>query len=175
MINRNEKEIKENFKIKKLNPKDLNIPKFLKSNDKFSSKFGETEQERLLKESKLKKYTKLEILKKEIFFGGENFISLIVNQISRFILLINSFISIKLPIYKGEIINWINKKNEKNLKNSIIFYFIFTCINTLIPKIINYIQTFILNYYNAKKKKIPNEFLLENILTKDMEFYELFK
>ena len=172
---KNDKNSKENTQLKKITPKDFNMKKPTKSEDKFSSKYGETEQERLLKESKLKKYSKYEILKKEIFFSGENYISIITKQISRFILLINSYIQIKLPIYKGDIINAINKKNNTKLINSVIYFFFFSSLNSLIPKFIEYIKLLVLDYYNAKTKKIPNQFLLENILTKDMEFYEIFK
>ena len=124
-----------------------------------------SKNEKNLRDKYLKKYTKKEIFTRSIKLGKKN---MFIKMIQYFLAIISEILKFKETNLNAEIIKKLTNKNFDNFMNDIFIYF--ACI-------IIYIIIYEINYYLDLKLKDVSEHnvLLENLLKKDMEFYDVFK
>jgi len=124
-----------------------------------------SKNEKNLRDKYLKKYTKKEIFTRSIKLGKKN---MFIKMIQYFLAIITEVLKFKETNLNAEIIKKLTNKNFDNFMNDIFIYF--ACI-------IIYIIIYEINYYLDLKLKDVSEHnvLLENLLKKDMEFYDVFK
>ena len=124
-----------------------------------------SKNEKNLRDKYLKKYTKKEIFTRSIKLGKKN---MFIKMIQYFLAIITEILKFKETNLNAEIIKKLTNKNFDNFMNDIFIYF--ACI-------IIYIIIYEINYYLDLKLKDVSEHnvLLENLLKKDMEFYDVFK
>ena len=124
-----------------------------------------SKNEKNLRDKYLKKYTKKEIFTRSIKLGKKN---MFIKMIQYFLAIISEILKFKETNLNAEIIKKLTNKNFDNFMNDIFIYF--ACI-------IIYIIIYEINYYlNLKLKDVSeHNVLLENLLKKDMEFYDVFK
>ena len=124
-----------------------------------------SKNEKNLRDKYLKKYTKKEIFTRSIKLGKKN---MFIKMIQYFLAIISEILKFKETNLNAEIIKKLTNKNFDNFMNDIFIYF---------PCIIIDIIIYEINYYlNLKLKDVSeHNVLLENLLKKDMEFYDVFK
>ena len=124
-----------------------------------------SKNEKNLRDKYLKKYTKKEIFTRSIKLGKKN---MFIKMIQYFLAIISEILKFKETNLNAEIIKKLTNKNFDNFMNDIFIYFACIIIDIIIYEI---------NYYlNLKLKDVSeHNVLLENLLKKDMEFYDVFK
>ena len=124
-----------------------------------------SKNEKNLRDKYLKKYTKKEIFTRSIKLGKKN---MFIKMIQYFLAIISEILKFKETNLNAEIIKKLTNKNFDNFMNDIFIYFACIIIDIIIYEI---------NYYLDLKLKDVSEHnvLLENLLKKDMEFYDVFK
>ena len=124
-----------------------------------------SKNEKNLRDKYLKKYTKKEIFTRSIKLGKKN---MFIKMIQYFLAIITEILKFKETNLNAEIIKKLTNKNFDNFMNDIFIYFACIIIDIIIYEI---------NYYLDLKLKDVSEHnvLLENLLKKDMEFYDVFK
>ena len=124
-----------------------------------------SKNEKNLRDKYLKKYTKKEIFTRSIKLGKKN---MFIKMIQYFLAIITEILKFKETNLNAEIIKKLTNKNFDNFMNDIFIYFACIIIDIIIYEI---------NYYlNLKLKDVSeHNVLLENLLKKDMEFYDVFK
>ena len=124
-----------------------------------------SKNEKILRDKYLKKYTNKEIFIRSFKLGKKNMFIKIFQYICSILMEVIKF---KETNYNTEIIKIISNKQFELFNKLIIYYFL--CI--IIYEIIYEIDF----YLNSKLKDVSkNNILLENLLKKDMEFYDVFK
>ena len=124
-----------------------------------------SKNEKNLRDKYLRKYTKKEIFTRSIKLGKKN---MFIKMIQYFLAIISEILKFKETNLNAEIIKKLTNKNFDNFMNDIFIYFACIIIDIIIYEI---------NYYlNLKLKDVSeHNVLLENLLKKDMEFYDVFK
>ena len=124
-----------------------------------------SKNEKNLRDKYLRKYTKKEIFDRSIKLGKKN---MFIKMIQYFLAIISEILKFKETNLNAEIIKKLTNKNFDNFMNDIFIYFACIIIDIIIYEI---------NYYlNLKLKDVSeHNVLLENLLKKDMEFYDVFK
>ena len=124
-----------------------------------------SKNEKILRDKYLKKYTNKEIFIRSFKLGKKNMFIKIFQYICSILMEVIKF---KETNYNTEIIKIISNKQFELFNKLIIYYFL--CI--IIYEIIYEIDF----YLDSKLKDVSkNNVLLENLLKKDMEFYDVFK
>ena len=124
-----------------------------------------SENEKMLRDKYLKKYTKKEIFIRSFTLGKKNMFIKICQYICNIIIEIIKF---KETYYNSEIIKILSNKQFEFFYQLIIPYFIIIILHEIIYEIDFYL--------NMKLKDVSKQnVLLENLLKKDMEFYDVFK
>ena len=157
------KENKNNFNDKDNgNKNEKNPEKLLKTLEK---RVMFSKNEKALRDKYLIKYTKKEIFLRSFILGKKNMIIKIGQYICSILMEILKF---RETFYNTELIKVLSNKQFENFNKLIISYFIVIIINEIIYEIDFYL--------NKKLTDVSqNNVLLENLLKKDMEFYDVFK
>ena len=157
------KENKNNFNDKdNVNKNEKNPEKLLKTLEK---RVMFSKNEKALRDKYLRKYTKKEIFLRSFILGKKNMIIKIGQYICSILMEILKF---RETFYNTELIKVLSNKQFENFNKLIISYFIVIIINEIIYEIDFYL--------NKKLTDVSqNNVLLENLLKKDMEFYDVFK
>ena len=124
-----------------------------------------SENEKNLRDKYLKNYTKKEIFLRSIKLGKKNMFIKIIQYI---LSIIKEVLKFKEANYHSELIKKLTNKNYENFMKELLFYFIIIIIDILIYEINYYLNTILTD---VSKHNV----LLENLLQKDMEFYDIFK
>ena len=157
------KENKNNFNDKDNgNKNEKNPEKLLKTLEK---RVMFSKNEKALRDKYLIKYTKKEIFLRSFILGKKNMMIKIGQYICSILMEILKF---RETFYNTELIKVLSNKQFENFNKLIISYFIVIIINEIIYEIDFYL--------NKKLTDVSqNNVLLENLLKKDMEFYDVFK
>ena len=124
-----------------------------------------SKNEKILRDKYLKKYTNKEIFLRSFKLGKKNMLIKIFQYICNILMEILRF---KQANYNTEIIKIISNKQFESFNQLMFSYFIFIILYEVIYEIDFYL--------NMKLKDVSqNNVLLENLLKKDMEFYDVFK
>ena len=124
-----------------------------------------SENERNLRDKYLKNYTKKEIFLRSIKLGKKNQLIKIIQYI---ISIIKEVINFKEANYHAELIKKLTNKNYENFMQELLSYFIIIFIDLSLYEINFYLDS---KLTDVSKQNV----LLENLLKKDMEFYDIFK
>ena len=144
------------------NKNEKNPEKLLKTLEK-SVMFSKNEK--ALRDKYLKKYTKKEIFARSFKLGKKNMLIKIGQYICNILMEILKF---RETHYNTELIKILSNKQFENFYKLIIPYFIVIIVNEIIYEVDFYL--------NKKLTDVSqNNILLENLLKKDMEFYDVFK
>ena len=124
-----------------------------------------SENEKKLRKRYLRKYTKNEIFVRSIKLGKKNNFIKIIQYI---IGIIKEVLFFKEADYHSELVKRLTNKDFENLMSLVYRYFLIIFINIIFHEV---------NYYlNSVLKDVSKQnILLENLLKKDMEFYDVFK
>ena len=124
-----------------------------------------SENEKNLRDKYLKKYTKKEIFIRSIKLGKRNLIIKIIQYILEIIIEVLKF---KMANYNADLIKKLSNKDFDNFMQMLFIYYICIIISQIIHEI---------NYFLKRKLEDVSTYnvLLENLLKKDMEFYDVFK
>ena len=124
-----------------------------------------SENEKNLRDKYLKKYTKKEIFIRSIKLGKRNMVIKIIQYILE---IIGEVFKFKITNYNADLIKKLSNKDFENFMNLLVMYFIFIILAQIRYEI---------NYYLKRKLEDVSTYnvLLENLLEKDMEFYDVFK
>ena len=125
-----------------------------------------SENEKKLRDKYLKKYTKKEIFIRSFKLGKKNLVIRIIQYILR--LIREVFLKFKITNYNVELIKKLENKTFDNYMRDLSIYFILIIINIIIYEIDYYLD---LKIKDVSKHNV----LLENLLKKDMEFFDVFK
>ena len=123
------------------------------------------ENEKNLRDKYFKKYTQKEIFTRSFVLGKKNMIIKIGMYICGIIMEVIKF---KYTNVNAELIKKLSNKNFDNFMNLLMTYFAYIIINSIIYEINYYLE---LTLTDVSKHNV----LLENLLKKDMEFYDVFK
>ena len=123
------------------------------------------ENEKNLRDKYFKKYTQKEIFTRSFALGKKNMIIKIGMYICGIIMEVIKF---KYTNVNAELIKKLSNKNFDNFMNLLMTYFAYIIINSIIYEINYYLE---LTLTDVSKHNV----LLENLLKKDMEFYDVFK
>ena len=157
--NENRKNIKNDEDI---NNKEKNPEKLLKTLEK---RVMFSKNEKILRDKYLIKYTNKEIFKRSFKLGKKNMIIKIGQYICNILMEIIKF---KEANYNTELIKILSNKQFEFFTKLIIPYFSLISLYEIIYEIDFYLN-------NKLKDVSKNNVLLENLLQKDMEFYDVFK
>ena len=150
--NLNDKEIKN----------EKNPDKFLKTIEK---RVMFSKNEKILRDKYLKKYSKKEIFLRSFKLGKKNMLIKIGQYICQILMEIYKF---KEAHYNAELIKALSNKQFEFFGQLMFYYFLIIFLNEI---------TFEIDFYLDKKLKDVSQYnvLLENLLKKDMDFYDVFK
>ena len=160
--------IKEDFKSKVNKFEDKKSKKT--DIEKLKNKLIEPEKElEQIKQSYIKKYSLFKLISKSLTFSSNNIKFRLFNIIKKFLI---QYLNLKIPLVYGKLLNSIIKQKNYQLlcsefkKHSLYLFFrlIFNEVCELFSVL------FVYNTDESYKKKI-----LENILYKDIDFYDLYK
>ena len=161
------KNLKSFFKENKNNSKneiknDKNPDKLLKTLEK---RVMFSKNEKILRDKYLKKYSKKEIFLRSFKLGKKNMLIKIGQYICNILMEIFKF---KEAHYNAELIKILSNKQFELFNQLIFTYFLIIILNEI---------TFEIDFFLDKKLKdvSENNVLLENLLKKDMDFYDVFK
>ena len=124
-----------------------------------------SENEKNLRNRYLKQYTKKEIFLRSIKLGKRNMFIKIIQYI---ISIIKEVLKFKSANYNSEIVKRLTNKDFENFMNLVYIYFIIILIEIVLYEINFYLNSIL-------KDVSKHNILLENLLKKDMEFYDVFK
>ena len=124
-----------------------------------------SENEKYLRNKYLKQYTKKEIFLRSIKLGKRNMFIKIIQYI---ISIIKEVLKFKSANYNSEIVKRLTNKDFENFMNLVYIYFIIILIEIVLYEINFYLNSIL-------KDVSKHNILLENLLKKDMEFYDVFK
>ena len=125
-----------------------------------------SENEKKLRDKYLKKYTKKEIFIRSLKLGKKNLLIRIIQYILRMIK--DVVLKFKINDYNVELVKKLENKSFENYMKDLSIYFILILINIIIYEIDYYLE---LKIKDVSKQNV----LLENLLKKDMEFFDVFK
>jgi hypothetical protein len=150
--NLNDKEIKN----------EKNPDKLLKTIEK---RVMFSKNEKILRDKYLKKYSKKEIFLRSFKLGKKNMLIKIGQYICQILMEIYKF---KEAHYNAELIKALSNKQFEFFGQLMFYYFLIIFLNEI---------TFEIDFYLDKKLKDVSHYnvLLENLLKKDMDFYDVFK
>ena len=124
-----------------------------------------SKNEKILRDKYLKKYTNKEIFVRSFKLGKKNMLIKIFQYICNILMEVLRF---KQANYNTELIKIISNKQFESFNQLMFSYFVFIILYEVIYEIDFYL--------NMKLKDVSqNNVLLENLLKKDMEFYDVFK
>ena len=124
-----------------------------------------SKNEKNLRDKYLKQYTKKEIFIRSIKLGKKNMLIKIIQYILG---IIKEILKFKEANCNSELIKRLTNKNFENFTQELVIYFVYIIIDLIIYEI-----NFYLNWLLTDVSK--QNVLLENLLKKDMEFYDVFK
>ena len=124
-----------------------------------------SENEKNLRDKYLKNYTKKEIFLRSIKLGKKNQLIKIIQYI---ISIIKEVLNFKEANYNAELIKKLTNKNYENFMQELYYYFIIIIFDLLLYEINFFLDS---KLTDVSKQNV----LLENLLKKDMEFYDIFK
>ena len=124
-----------------------------------------SENEKNLRNKYLKKYTKKEIFLRSIKLGKRN---MFIKVIQYIISILKEVLRFKEANYHSEIIKKLTSKEFDNFMHIVWCYLILILINIVLFEINFYLNSIL-------KDVSKHNILLENLLKKDMEFYDVFK
>ena len=124
-----------------------------------------SENEKILRDKYLKKYSKKEIFLRSFSLGKKNMLIKIVQYICRILMEVFKF---KESFYNSEIIKILSNKEFNLFYKLIIPYFIIIILHEIIYEVDFYLNKILTD---VSKQNV----LLENLLKKDMDFFDVFK
>jgi hypothetical protein len=156
-------ENKKNIKnVDDINNKEKNPEKLLKTIEK---RVMFSKNEKILRDKYLIKYTNKEIFQRSFKLGKKNMLIKIGQYVCN---ILTEIIKFKEANYNAELIKILSNKKFEYFTQLIIPYFSLIILNEIIYEVDFYL--------NIKLKDVSkNNVLLENLLQKDMEFYDVFK
>lgn len=124
-----------------------------------------SENEKILRDKYLKKYSKKEIFLRSFNLGKKNMLIKIVQYICRILMEVFKF---KESFYNSEIIKKLSNKEFNLFHKLVIPYFIIIISHEIVYEVDFYLNKILTD---VSKQNV----LLENLLKKDMDFYDVFK
>ena len=124
-----------------------------------------SKNEKNLRDKYLKHYTKKEIFQRSIKLGKRNMVIKIIQYV---LSIISEVLNFKEANYNAEVIKNLTNKEFGNIMMNVFLYFIVIIIGGIIYEVNSYLDW---KLTDVSKENI----LLENLLKKDMEFYDVFK
>ena len=159
----NENEYSRKDKNNDKESKNSNTPEKLMKKLERSVTFSENEKN--LRNKYLRKYTKKEIFLRSIKLGKRN---MFIKVIQYIISIIKEVLRFKEANYHSEIIKKLTSKEFDNFMHIVTWYLVLILINIVLYEINFYLNSIL-------KDVSKHNILLENLLKKDMEFYDVFK
>ena len=159
----NENEYSRKDKNNDKESENSNTPEKLMKKLERSVTFSENEKN--LRNKYLKKYTKKEIFLRSIKLGKRN---MFIKVIQYIISIIKEVLRFKEANYHSEIIKKLTSKEFDNFMHFVTWYLFLILINIVLYEINFYLNSIL-------KDVSKHNILLENLLKKDMEFYDVFK
>ena len=159
----NENEYSRKDKNNDKESENSNTPEKLMKKLERSVTFSENEKN--LRNKYLKKYTKKEIFLRSIKLGKRN---MFIKVIQYIISIIKEVLRFKEANYHSEIIKKLTSKEFDNFMHIVTWYLFLILINIVLYEINFYLNSIL-------KDVSKHNILLENLLKKDMEFYDVFK
>ena len=159
----NENEYSRKDKNNDKESENSNTPEKLMKKLERSVTFSENEKN--LRNKYLRKYTKKEIFLRSIKLGKRN---MFIKVIQYIISIIKEVLRFKEANYHSEIIKKLTSKEFDNFMHIVTWYLFLILINIVLYEINFYLNSIL-------KDVSKHNILLENLLKKDMEFYDVFK